>query len=122
MSLHNKIIYRSTKRITFIPTFLQEAGIKNQKLELEKLGLNINDKQQNVMKQQNLIDNYHETIANIAKIRQEIEAEVETCKNTYKSEQEKLNNAQKEGYISYYDFSIKTHTIPCVATKCIIHN
>ncbi|XP_021931988.1 coiled-coil domain-containing protein 40 isoform X2 [Zootermopsis nevadensis] len=73
-----------------------EAGIKNQKLECEKLGLNIYDVQQNVMRQQSVTDNYHKTIANITKIRQEIEAQVETCRNTYKSEQEKLNNAQKE--------------------------
>ncbi|XP_023727369.1 coiled-coil domain-containing protein 40 isoform X2 [Cryptotermes secundus] len=48
------------------------------------------------MKQQVLIGKYHETIANIAKIRQEKEAEVETCRSMYKSEQLKLNNAQKK--------------------------
>jgi hypothetical protein len=108
MPLHNKIIiYRSTERIKFIPTFLQEAGIKNQKSEREKLGLNIYNTQQNVMKQQNLIDTYHKTIANVTKIRQETEAQVETCRNTCKFEQEKLNNAQKEGYV-LHDFSIDT--------------
>lgn len=106
--MHNKIIiYKYKKRNKFISTFLQEAGIKNQKLECEKLGLNIYDVQQNVMRQQSVTDNYHKTIANITKIRQEIEAQVETCRNTYKSEQEKLNNAQKEGY----DSSIKTHVL-----------
>lgn len=106
--MHNKIIiYKYKKRNKFISTFLQEAGIKNQKLECEKLGLNIYDVQQNVMRQQSVTDNYHKTIANITKIRQEIEAQVETCRNTYKSEQEKLNNAQKEGY----DSSIETHVL-----------
>jgi len=78
---------------------LQEAGIKKKKLEREELGLNLYDLEQNVMKQQGLIDNCHDTIATITKTRQEMEAQVEACRNTYKSEKEKLNNAQKKGQI-----------------------
>lgn len=70
-------------------------------MEHEELGVDLYDIQQNVMKQQVLIGKYHETIANIAKIRQETETQVETCRSMYKSEQLKLNNAQKKGYMFF---------------------
>jgi hypothetical protein len=83
---------------------LQTAAIKRKKLEYEELGVKLYDMQQNVAKQQCLIGRYHETITNITKIRQEMETQVETYRNMYKSEQLKLNNAQKKGYISYCTF------------------
>jgi hypothetical protein len=84
----------------YLFTLLQEGGIKNQKLEHEKLGLNIYDMQKNVMKMQSLIDNYHETISSITRIRQEMEGQLEIHRNTCKTEQERLNNDQNEGYKS----------------------
>jgi hypothetical protein len=66
-------------------------------LEEEELGVNLHEMQQNITKQQVLIGRYHETVVNIAKIRQEMEVQVETCRSMYKTEQLKLNNAQKKG-------------------------
>jgi hypothetical protein len=78
---------------------LQQADIKRKKLKHEELGVNLYEMQQNVTKQQIFIGRYHETVVNIAKIRQEMDTQVETYRNMYKSEQLKLNNAQKKGYI-----------------------
>jgi hypothetical protein len=83
---------------------LQKAEIKKKKLEHEETGVQLYDMQQNVMKQQTIIDSYHEKISNSSKIRQEMEARVETYKNTYKCEQQKLNGAQKKGYICHNKF------------------
>jgi hypothetical protein len=86
-------------------------------LELEELGVDLYDIQQNVTKQQVLIGKYHETVANTAKIRQETEAQVETCRSMYKSEHLKLNNAQKKGYYFVMNSEMRPHTLSCVTHK-----
>ncbi|XP_069697468.1 coiled-coil domain-containing protein 40 isoform X4 [Periplaneta americana] len=72
------------------------AGIKNKTLESEELGVSLYNMQQNVMKQQDLIAKYHETLATLTKLREEMEFQVEASRAVYKSEQQKLNFAQNK--------------------------
>jgi hypothetical protein len=83
---------------------LQKAEIKKKKLEHEEIGVQLYDMQQHVMKQQVIIDSYHESISNMGKIRHEMEAQVEAYKNTYKCEQQKLSSAQKKGCVCHNNF------------------
>jgi predicted RNase H-like nuclease (RuvC/YqgF family) len=98
-----------------VSIFLQKAEIKRKRLEYEDVGVQLYDMQRIVTKQQGHIDSYHETIGNISKIRQELEAQVETYKNTYSCEQQKLRTAQKKGYICHDKSRNTTRTITCEA-------
>ena len=95
---------------------MQKAEIKKKKLEHEDTGVQLYDTQQNVMKQRVLIDSYRETVSDISKIRQEMEAQVETHKKTYEREQQKLRTAQKKGYI----FNNKFQNTTCTVLYCIV--
>ncbi|KAJ9573883.1 hypothetical protein L9F63_008743 [Diploptera punctata] len=73
-----------------------EATIKKKELERKELGINLYDVNQELRRQQGIINKYHETLKHTAELRQEMETQVENSRKIYIAEQEKLNNARKK--------------------------
>ncbi|PSN31759.1 hypothetical protein C0J52_14584 [Blattella germanica] len=73
-----------------------EAIIKKQQVECEDLGVNVYDMQQEVGRQQGIIDTNDETLSNVTKMREEMDIYVEDSRKVHKIEQKKLHNARKK--------------------------
>ena len=89
--------------MTNVSVFLKKATIKKKELERKVLGINLYDMHQEMLRQQSTIDSYHESLSHLIELRQEMETQLENSKKVYKSEQEKLNIAQKRGLYSRYN-------------------
>nr|CAD7396560.1 unnamed protein product [Timema cristinae] len=73
-----------------------EAALKGKQTEREDLGVELYNVQQEVTKQQRLLDNYHDTLDSMIKTRQETETRVHTARMRHRAEAEKLNKAERK--------------------------
>nr|CAD7570180.1 unnamed protein product [Timema californicum] len=73
-----------------------EAALKGKQVEREDLGVELYNLQQEVTKQQCLLDNYHDTLDSMIKTRQETETRVHAARMRHKAEAEKLNKAERK--------------------------
>ncbi len=84
------------ERVTLERSELKEA-LRNKLKDREELGVNLYGLQQELARQQMLLEKQHDEMAKLVQFRKQCEEDLNEVRNMYKSTQNNVNTQRKEG-------------------------